>query len=113
MDDRPIMVVDLEDLDLSLVPELNKLTKTQFDLDQTLSTAMELKYTREVKKLLATELEAPSDDFARYFVSKVYSGRLTAAVKEQFHSIFKRAFTKFIDERINECLKSACNATAG
>jgi len=107
MDDRPFMVVDLEDLDQTLVPELKKLSKKQFNLDQTLSTAMELKYTREIKKLLSTELDSPSDDFARYFVSKVHTGRLTATVKEQFAPIIKRAFTKFIDERINERLKNA------
>lgn len=107
MDDRPFMILDLEDLDLSLVPELKKMTKTQFDLEQTLSCAMELKYTREIKKLLASELETPSEDFARFFIGHVYTGRMTAAVKEQFIPIIKRAFAKLIDERINERLKGA------
>ncbi|EFL53126.1 protein of unknown function DUF450 [Solidesulfovibrio fructosivorans JJ]] len=111
MDDRPFMIVDLEDLDLSLVPELKKMTKAQFDLEQTLSCAMELKYTREIKKLLTSELDTPSEDFARFFIGRVYTGRMTAAVKEQFTPIIKRAFAKLIDERINERLKGAMTVT--
>ncbi len=111
MDDRPFMVIDLEDLDSTLVSELKKLTKTQFNLDQTLSTALELKYTREVKKMLASELESPSEEFLKYFIKKIYDGNLTASVKEMFAPITKRAFAKFIDEKINERLKGAMIST--
>jgi len=112
MDDRPFMVVDLENLDTSLVPELKKLTKGQFDLSQTLSTAMELKYTREIKNLLTAELDEPSEEFAKFFMKQVYTGHLTASVREQFTPIIRRAFAKLLEERITDRLKSAMSPVA-
>jgi len=107
MDARPFMILDLENLDQGLLPEIKKLSKTKFDLDQTLSTASELKYTRAIKKIMTAEIDSPTEDFVRFFVCQVYPGRLTAAVKEQFTPIVRRALNDFIDERINERLKQA------
>lgn len=107
MDSRPFLVFDMLDIQEPLVNELKKLTKESFDLDEMLSSASDLKYTREIKRILANELAAPSDDFVRFFGSQVYSGRMTQPVREQFTDIVKRAFNQFISEKINERLKSA------
>ena len=44
MDDKPFLVLDLLDIDESLIPELRKLTKDVFDLDSIINAAGELKY---------------------------------------------------------------------
>jgi hypothetical protein len=107
MDTRPFLVFNMLDIQESLVAELKKLTKNAFNLEEMLSTASDLKYTREIKRILRTELSAPSEEFARFFASQVYAGRMTQAVREQFKDIVERAFKQFISERINERLQSA------
>jgi len=53
------------------VSEIKKFHKKRFDVGEILSTASELKYTREIKQLLASELRDPSIEFARLFAKQV------------------------------------------
>ena len=107
MDDNPFMVIDMLDLDEQLIPELKKLTKSSFKLEDMLTTASELKYTRAIKKILAEELSSPSINFIRFFTGKVYSGKKTQQVLDQFSVIVKNSFKQFINDQISDRLKSA------
>lgn len=107
MDSKPFMELDLLDLQPSLVAELKKLTKPSFDLNELVTSAEELKYTREIRNILAEQMTSPSDDFVRFFASQLYTGKLTQGIRERFADITKRAFNQFINERINVRLKSA------
>jgi predicted type IV restriction endonuclease len=89
------------------INELKKFTKSAFSLDDILATASTLKYAGAIKKVLEEELRNPSESFVRFFASQVYDGRLTQSVIEQFTNIVKEARSQFINERINERLKSA------
>jgi len=106
MDSRPFLEFDLMDIQESLIPELKKLSKSHFDLTELISAAAELKYTREIKLILANQLVKPSDDFVKFFASRVYSGRITQNVLEQFQGITKRSLKQFISEEISKRLKS-------
>ena len=55
MDARPFLEINMLDVDGIDVDELKRFTKSSFDLDQILSTAKDLKYTREVLRLLTAE----------------------------------------------------------
>ena len=107
MDSRPYMEFDLEAPDKGLVQELRKLSKEEWDLDATVSSASELKYTRAIKRILAEELDSPSEDMVKFLAGKVYHGRLTPAVKEQFTSVVKRAFRDFLKDQSMERYESA------
>lgn len=107
MDDKPFFVFDLFSFDESSVKELQKFSKAAFDTDIILPAASELKYTGEIKKVLADQLIEPDDDFIRYFASKVYSGRLGKNVMKDFSIIVKKAFSQFIRDRINDRLTAA------
>lgn len=107
MDEKPFLEFSMLDLNEGIVNELKKLTKPAFNLDELMTAAGDLKYTREIKRHLGEQLADPSDEFVRFFASKVYSGVLTQSRKETFAAIAKRAFNQFINERINERLKSA------
>lgn len=107
MDSKPFMIFDVSNPEDGLIPELQKLSKAHFDLDSTISAANELKYTREIKKLIAAEFKDPSDEMVKYFASQVYSGRLTQQWRDFFKSIFRRAFTHHINDIINDRLQSA------
>ena len=53
---------------------LKKFAKESFDLDNILSTASELKYTKGIKGVLADEWNNPSEEFVRMLTTRVYSG---------------------------------------
>lgn len=97
-------MLDLRDQDLE---ELKKFTKPAFNLDAILTTASELKYTRAIKLLMAAELQEPSEEFVRFFASRVYQGKMTPAVREKFAQTTTRALRQFITDQLNERLKTA------
>lgn len=107
MDTKPYLEFNLLDIQEPVVAELKKLTKGQFNQETILEAASELKYTKEVKRILAAQLSEPTDDFVRIFVADVYGGRMTQAVREQFRPVVQRAFRLFIHEQISDRLKSA------
>lgn len=107
MDAKPFFTLDIQNFEKHEIDELKKFTKPSFNLDEILTTASDLKYTNEVKKILNAELESPSDEFIKFFTSKIYSGRLTQSVLEQFRFIVKSAHKQFITDKINERLETA------
>ena len=110
MDAKPFFEFSMLNIRESAVDELKKFSKTAFDLPTILTTASELKYTREIKRLLAEQLTDPSDDFVRFFASQVYTGKLTQAVREQFTQFTRQALRQFVNEQINERLKTALSS---
>ncbi len=91
MDSKPFLVFNLLDAQDALVAELKKLTKSSFDLDEIMTTAGELKYTREIKRILTDQLDHPSEHFVRLFASEVHPGRITQAVRQQFTEFTRKA----------------------
>lgn len=107
MDEKPFLEINMMELNESAVAQLKKLTKPAFNIDELMTTAGELKYTREVTRLLREQMEAPSDEFVKFFASKIYNGVLTPQRREYFSIITQRGFKQFINDCINERLKSA------
>ncbi|HYG09081.1 MAG TPA: hypothetical protein VD835_03805 [Pyrinomonadaceae bacterium] len=112
MDEKPFLEVDMLDLNETVVGELKKLTKPAFNLDEMMTTAGDLKYTREIKRLLVEQLEHPSDEFVKFCASKVFNGALTQNRREYFAQITTRSFHQLINERIDYRLKSAMSGHA-
>ena len=110
MDSRPFFTFNILGFQDHQINELKKFTKSAFSLDDILTTASTLKYTGAIKKILEEELSNPSEPFVRFFASKIFDGRLTKPVIEQFTRIVKEACKQFINEKINERLKSALSA---
>ncbi len=113
MDDKPFLEVNMLDLNDSVVTELKKLTKPAFNIDELMTAAGELKYTREIKRLLTEQMEHPSDEFVKFCASKVFDGPLTPSRREYFYGLTKRAFTQLVAENINDRLKSAMTSGIG
>lgn len=107
MDARPFLEINLADLRDAHAEELRRFTKAGFNIEEVLSAAVELKYTKAMKHLLSEQMTAPSEEIVRFFTGKVYSGAKTAKVMVQFTDITRRALNQFVTERINERLKSA------
>lgn len=107
MDQRPFLEFDMTDLQEQLLGELKKLSKSAFNIDQLLSTAHELKYTKALKGYLTEQWQAPSEEFVKFLTKKVYDGMFTQSVKEQFTDIARRALHQFVNDRVSGRLKSA------
>ena len=107
MDEKPFFEFNMLDFQERDVQELKKFSKSAFNLEEIVTAASDLKYTAAIKRLIAQEFEQPSDDFVRSLASRVYSGRLTQPVREQFTEITQKALKRFLNESINERLKSA------
>ena len=107
MDDKPFLEFDILAINESQVEELKRFTKSSFQIDELLDAARELKYTKEIKRILGEQLSKPEDDFVRFFQSKVYSGRNTLTIRQQFQELTKQALGQFINERINDRLEKA------
>ena len=111
MDEKPFLEVDLLEIDENIIPELNKLTKSSFDLESIINAAGELKYVSQIKKILNTQLNTPEDEFVKFFASRVYDGILTQKVRELFLTLTKKAASQYINDQVNERLKSAITGT--
>ena len=98
MDEKPFLEFDLSNIQGPLVEELQKFTKANFNADTIISRAEELKYTREIKHLLAEEYNAPTKEFVRFCMGRVDGGSKTKKRVEQFTNFAKRAFREFVCE---------------
>ncbi|BAS15912.1 protein involved in DNA modification [Arthrobacter sp. Hiyo8] len=107
MDEKPFLVLDLNDIDDSLLPELQKLSKDVFDLDSIINAAGELKYIGELKRTLAAQFREPEDEWVKFLTTRVYTGPYTQRVREQFTSLVKKASKQFLNDQANERLKKA------
>ena len=111
LDDRPFLVLDLLDIDETLLPELKRMTKDVFDLDSVVSAAEELKYVGAIKRAIAAQFREPDDDFVRLFTARVYERRITQEVRHQFASLVAKAAKQFLNEQVNDRLKTALGSS--
>ena len=107
MDEKPFLEFDFLNMDDHAIPELQKLTKSAFDVDSVLNAAGELKYVGQIKRLMSQQFSQPEDDFVRFFASRVYEGMLTQKVREQFAVLTAKAAEQFLGDQVNDRLKSA------
>ena len=107
MDDRPFFEFSMQQFGEQQVDELKKFTKSSFDLETIIGSASNLKYHRALQGELQKELDNPSDELVKLLAGRVYEGRFTQQIKDQFSDLTKKAIRDFIRERVNERLKTA------
>lgn len=107
MDKKPFLDFDITQITETTIAEIEKFAKSQFDLNAILSNALELKYVTELKSIIASELENPSDKFVRFFAKQVYNGTITSNVVSSISPLLKKAFTSCINDTISKRLNVA------
>lgn len=112
MDEKPFLELDLLDLDEHVIPELSKLTKSAFDLESIISSAEELKYISQIKKQLANEFSVPTEALVKLICARVYDGIVTQKVRDQFTVLTQKAMVQFLNDQINDRLKSALHGSS-
>lgn len=107
MDEKPFLEFNINELRDTQIEELKKFHKTNFNIENIVNTASELKYTNELKHIIQNELNNPSPEIVKYFAKQVYPGMVTAKVLEQFTNLTKKSIQLHISELITERLKTA------
>lgn len=107
MDETPFLDINLLDLKETQVAELKKFCKENFNEAEIFDAASELKYTYEFRKKFSDELQNPSDESVRFFLSSIYDGIKTANVIDHFRPILKKALNGYISELMNDRIQSA------
>ena len=111
MDPTPFAEIDLLDLSNAPVREIKKLTKTMYDLVGLLDSAERLKYLGGVKDEIKKEFSDPGEWFVKEMARRIHSGKqVTTRIQEQFKPIVQEAIQAYINEKINDRLKSAIEA---
>lgn len=107
MDEKPFLIFDLLDIDRTLVPEIQKFSKESFDIDSVISAAEELKYIGGIRRIIAAEVKDPSEDWVRFFVNRIYEGRTTQRIVDQFRPLVAKALNQYVGDQVNSRLKTA------
>jgi Uncharacterized conserved protein len=107
MDDKSFLEINLLDIKEPLINEFKRFKKESFNIDDLANVACELRYTKEIKLILANEINSPSEEFVKYFAKKVNNAPFTQNVRERFTVLTKNALNQFINDRINDRLKFA------
>lgn len=112
MDEKPFLEFNICEVKENMISEIAKFHKSRFDIDKIVDNASSLKYTKEIKKVFNDELQQPSDEFIKFFASKVYLGNITAKVVGQFQELVHRALNQVLSEKVNDRLTSALSKEA-
>ena len=108
MDSDPFMTFNLFDFNEDSVGEIKRFTKANFDVASAHSAASDLKYTNSIVTNLKSQRINPSDSFTKYMMDELkYDGTKTQQAIERFRPIVERGFNEYINNTINETLKSA------
>jgi hypothetical protein len=113
MDSKPFLEFNICELKDSTIKEITKFQKSSFDVSSILDNAGYLKHTKELKSILNSELDEPSPEFVKFFISKLSkSKRATEKVIDEFTPLVKKAFAQLMNEKVNARLTSALTKEA-
>lgn len=110
MDSKPFLVLDLLDIDKSILQELQKLSKPSFDIDSIANSAEDLKYLSMLKQEISDEFKEPSYDMVRLLAGRVYNGVLRQNVLDKFRVLVSKSMRQFLKDQVNERLANALDS---
>ena len=109
MDKTPFLTIDLLKLKDRDIAELSKFKRDALDINNILSSAEDLKYTRMVKDWFDKELSAPSVGLVKLAIADMYEGVKNQKIIDQFTPIVKKALNQYINDALNSKIQNALN----
>ncbi|MEG2707597.1 MAG: type I restriction endonuclease [Vagococcus sp.] len=109
MDSTPFLSFNISNLKDSQIPEISKFCKENFDINEIVSSASELKYINGLKVYMNEQFELPSEEFVRFLSNYIYEGVKTKQIIDKFTPIVKKGLNQIINEMVNDKLSSALN----
>ena len=102
MDNNPFWEFKINNLSDTDIRELGNYRKSNFDIGQIFSTALDLKISNRVRQVIKKELNDPSDGFVKFFARQIHSGTLTKKIIDQYKGIIKKSLNQLLSEPTQE-----------
>jgi predicted type IV restriction endonuclease len=107
MDQTPFLELDMLNLEDVVIDQFKQFTKPVFKLEVVLTSALEYKYTRALKRILKAQVQEPSRALVRLLAEEIHTVRMTDNAYERFSRFVKRAWHQLLNDLITERLKAA------
>ncbi|WP_374471047.1 type I restriction endonuclease [Phenylobacterium sp.] len=112
MDDKPFFTFSMDALKPADIKTIEKFSKSAFDIEKIVQEAGFLKLQSLLRKELEKEFAEPSEEFVRMMASRVYEGRITPQVRENFTKMLVAAIATYVRDLVNDRLSNAINAAS-
>ncbi|MET0295262.1 MAG: hypothetical protein ABW042_09625, partial [Phenylobacterium sp.] len=93
------------------IKTLENFAKATFDIEKIVKEAGNLKLQSLLRKELEKEFAEPSDEFVRLMARRVYSGNVTAAIKDNTAKLLVSTISTMVRDMVTDRLSSALNAS--
>lgn len=112
MDTAPFLTINLLEIKDNDIQELKKFAKENFEINNIINSASNLKYASSIEKILNEEFANPSDDFIRFILNQgIFDGVKTQNVIEKYRPIIKKSMNFYVGNLVNQRLQNALNNT--
>ena len=112
MDDKPFFSFSMDAVKPTDIKTLENFTKATFDIEKITKEAVNLKVQSLLRRELEREFSTPSDDFVRLLARRVYSGNVTAAIKDNTAKLLVSTISTMVRDMVTDRLSSALNASS-
>lgn len=112
MDSKPFFEIDLTNLNTQQLKDVERFSKANFDAEEVITLASDLRTLSAIKEQILFELNDPSEDFVKIILNGFYDGMKTKQVIEKHSPLVKKAFVQLINERVADKLSNAISGIA-
>ncbi len=109
MDDIPFLTINIDqDIRESEIAELRKFHKEKFDAEKIHESALDLKYTGELKRYFKRQLKEPEEEFTKFLIRDAIKSSKIMATKqsvEKFSPLVLNAFNQYVKEVVTDISK--------
>lgn len=106
MDSTPFMVINMLNLKERNKRDLENFARDKLNLDSILDMANRKKYTTGIKSVIKDEMQNPSDEFVRFFISQITNKRATQGLIEEFKDYVRSSLNEIINDIANDKINS-------
>lgn len=107
MDKNPFFVFNMLNPSEKSIKELTKFTNTEFSVDEILKNADRLKHMGLIQDFLENNFNNPDVSFVKFFLKRIYDGKLTQNVISKYTPIIKEAINVYITNEVNKKIQNA------
>ena len=107
MDKNPFFVFNMLNPSAKSIKELTKFTNTEFSVDEILKNADRLKHMGLIQDFLENNFNNPDVSFVKFFLKRIYDGKLTQNVISKYTPIIKEAINLYITNEVNKKIQNA------
>jgi hypothetical protein len=114
MDLTPFLIINLVKMKPGQENQLKRFCKTEFNVDELVPAIESLARKRKIQEELSKAFNNPDDEFIKYFINKVYDGKvITKKVTQEWTPYITDGIKTYINEIVNQKLKNALEDSDG